>query len=72
MTRPLEHHQPAALQQLRQMNIDVTGPVPADTVFVRAMRGEFDAVIAPSATRIPALVSPTKSRYPGVSTKLIL
>lgn len=26
---------------------DITGPLPADTVFVRAMRGEFDAVIAP-------------------------
>lgn len=25
----------------------ITGPLPADTVFVRAMRGEFDAVIAP-------------------------
>jgi 4-hydroxythreonine-4-phosphate dehydrogenase len=25
----------------------IAGPVPADTVFVRAMRGEFDAVIAP-------------------------
>ncbi len=25
----------------------VSGPYPADTVFVRAMRGEFDAVIAP-------------------------
>ena len=25
----------------------VAGPFPADTVFVRAMRGEFDAVIAP-------------------------
>jgi 4-hydroxythreonine-4-phosphate dehydrogenase len=25
----------------------VSGPFPADTVFVRAMRGEFDAVIAP-------------------------
>jgi 4-hydroxythreonine-4-phosphate dehydrogenase len=25
----------------------VAGPLPADTVFVRAMRGEFDAVIAP-------------------------
>jgi 4-hydroxythreonine-4-phosphate dehydrogenase len=23
------------------------GPLPADTVFVRAMRGEFDAVLAP-------------------------
>jgi 4-hydroxythreonine-4-phosphate dehydrogenase len=26
--------------------INITGPVPGDTVFVRAMRGEFDAVIA--------------------------
>jgi 4-hydroxythreonine-4-phosphate dehydrogenase len=25
----------------------IIGPIPADTVFVRAMRGEFDAVIAP-------------------------
>jgi 4-hydroxythreonine-4-phosphate dehydrogenase len=25
----------------------ITGPLPADTVFVRAMKGEFDAVIAP-------------------------
>ena len=29
----------------RQLGIE--GPVPADTVFVRAMRGEFDAVLAP-------------------------
>lgn len=26
---------------------EMAGPLPADTVFVRAMRGEFDAVIAP-------------------------
>ena len=26
---------------------DIAGPFPADTVFVRAMRGQFDAVIAP-------------------------
>ena len=26
---------------------EISGPFPADTVFVRAMRGEFDAVIAP-------------------------
>jgi len=26
---------------------DIAGPYPADTVFVRALRGEFDAVIAP-------------------------
>ena len=25
----------------------LAGPYPADTVFVRAMRGEFDAVVAP-------------------------
>jgi len=28
--------------------LHATGPVPADTVFVRAMRGEFDAVLVPS------------------------
>ena len=27
-------------------DIDVSGPFPADTVFLRAMRGEFDAVVA--------------------------
>jgi 4-hydroxythreonine-4-phosphate dehydrogenase len=27
--------------------LGATGPVPADTVFVRAMRGEFDAVLTP-------------------------
>ncbi len=32
---------PAAAQ------LGATGPVPADTVFVRALRGEFDAVLAP-------------------------
>lgn len=32
---------------LRETGIDATGPVPADTVFTRAIRGEFDAVIAP-------------------------
>jgi 4-phospho-D-threonate 3-dehydrogenase / 4-phospho-D-erythronate 3-dehydrogenase len=26
--------------------VTIEGPLPADTVFVRAMRGEFDAVIA--------------------------
>ncbi len=36
-----------AIQQLRAAGIDVTGPVPADTVFVRAARGEFDVVISP-------------------------
>lgn len=32
---------PAALR------LGATGPIPADTVFVRTMRGEFDAVLAP-------------------------
>jgi 4-hydroxythreonine-4-phosphate dehydrogenase len=27
--------------------LDASGPLPADTVFVRAMKGEFDAVLAP-------------------------
>ena len=27
--------------------LQATGPLPADTVFVRALRGEFDAVLAP-------------------------
>ena len=27
--------------------LGATGPLPADTVFVRAMRGEFDVVLAP-------------------------
>jgi 4-hydroxythreonine-4-phosphate dehydrogenase len=27
--------------------LGIAGPLPADTVFVRAMRGEFDAVLAP-------------------------
>jgi 4-hydroxythreonine-4-phosphate dehydrogenase len=36
-----------ALARLRAENIMVAGPIPADTVFVRAVRGEFDAVIAP-------------------------
>jgi 4-hydroxythreonine-4-phosphate dehydrogenase len=30
----------------RQSGIDITGPIPGDTVFVRATRGEFDGVIA--------------------------
>ena len=35
-----------AIAACRGRGIDVTGPWPADTVFVRAVRGEFDAVIA--------------------------
>lgn len=36
-----------ALAELREAGVDVTGPVPADTVFSRALAGEFDAVVAP-------------------------
>lgn len=36
-----------ALRTLTGRGIDAAGPIPADTVFTRAIRGEFDAVIAP-------------------------
>ena len=36
-----------ALERLLAEGLRVAGPVPADTVFVRALRGEFDAVVAP-------------------------
>ena len=35
-----------AVRAARQDGIDVSGPLPADTVFTRASRGEFDCVIA--------------------------
>ena len=35
-----------ATASCRERGIDVRGPFPADTIFVRAIRGEFDAVIA--------------------------
>jgi 4-hydroxythreonine-4-phosphate dehydrogenase len=36
-----------AVDALRSGGIDVHGPVPADTVFSRALEGEYDAVVAP-------------------------
>jgi 4-hydroxythreonine-4-phosphate dehydrogenase len=36
-----------ALAGLRSAGIDARGPFPADTVFLRAIRGEFDGVVAP-------------------------
>jgi 4-hydroxythreonine-4-phosphate dehydrogenase len=36
-----------AVRHLKALSINVSGPVPADTVFTRALRGEFDAVVAP-------------------------
>jgi 4-hydroxythreonine-4-phosphate dehydrogenase len=35
-----------AVDALRAEGFDLEGPLPADTVFVRAARGEFDAVVA--------------------------
>jgi 4-hydroxy-L-threonine phosphate dehydrogenase PdxA len=35
-----------AIEACRAAGIDVSGPFPADTLFVRARRGEFDVVIA--------------------------
>ena len=35
-----------AVKQARREAIDVHGPLPADTVFSRAQRGDFDAVVA--------------------------
>jgi 4-hydroxythreonine-4-phosphate dehydrogenase len=35
-----------AVAMARERGLDVTGPWPADTLFVRAVRGEFDVVIA--------------------------
>jgi 4-hydroxythreonine-4-phosphate dehydrogenase len=35
------------VEALREEGLDVVGPVPADTVFQRALDGGFDAVVAP-------------------------
>lgn len=35
-----------AVEEARTRGLDVTGPIPGDTVFVRASRGEFDVVLA--------------------------
>lgn len=37
---------PKALDALRAAGIDIEGPYPGDTLFVRAARGDFDGVIA--------------------------
>jgi 4-hydroxythreonine-4-phosphate dehydrogenase len=41
----IEHIGPA-VEAAREEGIEVTGPIPADSVFFRAIRGEFDAVVA--------------------------
>lgn len=35
-----------AIEEAKKMDIDAIGPIPADTVFVRAKEGEFDIVLA--------------------------
>ncbi len=35
-----------AIQMARNNGIDATGPYPGDTVFLKALKGEFDAVVA--------------------------
>jgi 4-hydroxythreonine-4-phosphate dehydrogenase len=35
-----------AVERARRRGLDVSGPWPADTIFLRASRGEFDAVVA--------------------------
>jgi len=35
-----------AVEKLRELGYDVEGPIPADTIFLRALRGEFRAVVA--------------------------
>ena len=35
-----------AVEAARRAGVDVVGPFPADTLFVRAARGEFDVVVA--------------------------
>jgi 4-hydroxythreonine-4-phosphate dehydrogenase len=35
-----------AVERARSRGVDISGPIPGDTVFVRASRGEFDCVIA--------------------------
>ena len=35
-----------AVQRARDRGVEISGPIPGDTVFVRASRGEFDCVIA--------------------------
>jgi 4-hydroxythreonine-4-phosphate dehydrogenase len=41
----IEHIAPA-IEECRARGIDVSGPFPSDTLFVRAARGEFDTVVA--------------------------
>ncbi len=44
-TEEIEHIKPA-IAATQEEGIDVTGPYPPDTVFMRAFKGEFDGVVA--------------------------
>lgn len=44
-TEEIDHVIPA-VTELAFLGVDVTGPIPPDTVFARAIQGEFDVVIA--------------------------
>ncbi len=35
-----------AVEAAKQLGFNLEGPIPADTIFLRAIQGEFDAVIA--------------------------
>ena len=40
-----------AIEACKAEGINVTGPVPPDTVFLRAVKGEFDMVVPSTTTR---------------------
>ncbi len=46
LSREEEHALVPAVASCRDLGIDVSGPFPADTVFHRALEGEFDCVVA--------------------------
>ena len=58
-----------AVDRARQGGVEVTGPWPADSVFVRAAAGEFDAVLALYHDQA---FLPVKLLAPGEATTLLL
>ena len=53
-----------AIEALRGEGIDARGPFPADTLFLRAARGEFDAVVAAYHDQglVPVKLAPSGAR----------
>ena len=43
-----------AIQTLQAAGLDIRGPYPADSIFNRAIAGEFDAVLAQLDGKLPA------------------